>query len=83
MLQQFTSKERDVETGLDYFGARYFSSTKGRFTGVDPAVVEYRRTDGVSPVEHRSYILHRLRPYIKSINFTIVFAHRVNQSSYR
>jgi len=25
--QQFTAKERDIETGLDYFGARYFSST--------------------------------------------------------
>jgi RHS repeat-associated protein len=30
-----TSKERDNETGLDYFGARYFSSTQGRFTGAD------------------------------------------------
>jgi RHS repeat-associated protein len=35
--QQFTSKERDNETGLDYFGARYYSSTQGRFTGVDVA----------------------------------------------
>jgi len=34
--QQFTEKERDVETGLDYFLARYYSSTQGRFTGVDP-----------------------------------------------
>ena len=34
--QQFTSKERDVETGLDYFGARYFAATQGRFTSVDP-----------------------------------------------
>ena len=34
--QQFTSKERDTETGLDYFGARYYSSVQGRFTGVDP-----------------------------------------------
>jgi RHS repeat-associated protein len=34
--QQFTSKERDLETALDYFGARYFSSSQGRFTGVDP-----------------------------------------------
>lgn len=34
--QQFTSKERDVETGLDYFEARYYSSTQGRFTSVDP-----------------------------------------------
>jgi RHS repeat-associated protein len=34
--QQFTLKERDVETGLDYFGARYYSSMQGRFTGTDP-----------------------------------------------
>lgn len=30
--QKFTSKERDLETGLDYFGARYMSSAQGRFT---------------------------------------------------
>jgi RHS repeat-associated protein len=34
--QKFTSKERDTETGLDYFGARYYASTQGRFMGVDP-----------------------------------------------
>jgi RHS repeat-associated protein len=33
--QKFTSKERDEETQLDYFGARYFSSTQGRFTSAD------------------------------------------------
>ena len=33
--QQFTSKERDGETGLDYFLARYYSSTQGRFTSPD------------------------------------------------
>jgi RHS repeat-associated protein len=33
--QQFTSKERDIETGLDYFLARYYSSTQGRFTSPD------------------------------------------------
>ena len=31
-----TGKERDSETGLDYFGARYFSSAQGRFTSPDP-----------------------------------------------
>ena len=36
LRQQFTSKERDGESGLDYFLARYYSSTKGRFTSVDP-----------------------------------------------
>jgi len=34
--QKFTGKERDAETGLDYFGARYFSSAQGRFTSPDP-----------------------------------------------
>ena len=33
--QKFTLKERDIETGLDYFGARYYASTQGRFTSVD------------------------------------------------
>jgi RHS repeat-associated protein len=33
---RFTGKERDTETGLDYFGARYFSGAQGRFTSPDP-----------------------------------------------
>lgn len=36
LRQQFTGKERDSETNLDYFGARYYSSTYGRFTSPDP-----------------------------------------------
>jgi len=35
-LQKFTGKERDAETVLDYFGARYFSGAQGRFTSPDP-----------------------------------------------
>jgi len=35
ITQKFTGKERDVETGLDYFGARYLSSAQGRFTSPD------------------------------------------------
>jgi RHS repeat-associated protein len=33
--QKFTQKERDNESGLDYFGARYYSSAQGRFTSPD------------------------------------------------
>jgi RHS repeat-associated protein len=40
-----TGKERDAETGLDYFGARYMSSAQGRFTSPDwsatPQAVPY------------------------------------------
>jgi RHS repeat-associated protein len=35
LRQKFTQKERDNETGLDYFGARYYSSIQGRFTSPD------------------------------------------------
>ncbi|HZQ21448.1 MAG TPA: RHS repeat-associated core domain-containing protein [Terriglobales bacterium] len=33
---KFTGKERDSESALDNFGARYFSSAMGRFTSPDP-----------------------------------------------
>ncbi len=39
----FTSKERDPETGLDYFAARYMSSAQGRFTSPDPLWVNADR----------------------------------------
>jgi len=33
----FTGKERDAESGNDYFGARYYGSTMGRFLSPDPS----------------------------------------------
>ena len=33
----FTGKERDGESGLDYFGARYYGSALGRWTSPDPS----------------------------------------------
>ncbi|MGH9931723.1 MAG: RHS repeat-associated core domain-containing protein, partial [Pyrinomonadaceae bacterium] len=44
--QKFTQKERDNETGLDYFLARYYSSTQGRFTSPDAT---YSLSQAVSP----------------------------------
>jgi RHS repeat-associated protein len=38
----FTGKERDSETGNDYFGARYFASTMGRFLSPDPGPFIWR-----------------------------------------
>lgn len=35
-IRQFTGKERDAETGLDWFTKRYLSSAQGRFTSPDP-----------------------------------------------
>ena len=36
--EQFTTKERDSESQLDYFGARSYASAIGRWTTVDPAI---------------------------------------------
>lgn len=56
--KQFTQKERDVETGLDYFGARYYSSAQGRFTGADNIV--YSKT--VDPQTFNQYAYCRNGP---------------------
>jgi RHS repeat-associated protein len=36
---QFTGKERDSETGLEFFEARYMSGAQGRFMSPDPGGV--------------------------------------------
>lgn len=36
----FTGKERDSESGNDYFGARYFGSSMGRFLSPDPIMFQ-------------------------------------------
>ena len=47
-------KERDAETGLDYFGARYYGSTMGRFTSADPMFVMKQKLAG-GPVLKMSF----------------------------
>jgi RHS repeat-associated protein len=45
LMNQFASKERDAETGLDYFGARYYSGAQGRFTSPDPLMASANVAD--------------------------------------
>jgi RHS repeat-associated protein len=47
-----TGKERDAETGLDYFGARYFSAVQGRFTSPDAPFADQ------DPVDPQSWNLY-------------------------
>ncbi len=42
---KFTGKERDGETNLDYFGARYYSNALGRWTSPDRPFADQHRGD--------------------------------------
>ncbi len=64
--QHFTQKERDNETGLDYFGARYFASTQGRFTS--PDVFGSRRRSPQSWNRY-SYVLNNPLRYHDPLGF--------------
>jgi RHS repeat-associated protein len=58
--QKFTGKERDAETGLDYFDARYFSSAQGRFTSPDwsgvPQPVPYANLGDPQTLDLYAYV---------------------------
>jgi RHS repeat-associated protein len=58
--RKFTGKERDQETGLDYFGARYYGSRIGRFTSIDP--VYTWRENLIDPQRWNRYAYGRNNP---------------------
>ncbi len=60
VMHKFTGKERDAETGLDYFGARYMSSAQGRFTSPDPITVTPARV--ADPQQLNLYAYGRNNP---------------------
>jgi RHS repeat-associated protein len=62
LRHKFTGKERDTETGLDYFGARYFSGALGRFTSPDPMIITATRL--LDPQGLNLYSYTRNRPTI-------------------
>jgi RHS repeat-associated protein len=52
LRQKFTGKERDSESRLDYFGARYYSWAQGRFTSPDAPLLDQ------SPEQPQSWNLY-------------------------
>ena len=57
-MHAFSSKERDVETGLSYFGARYYSSELSIWMSVDPMVDKYPSTSPYSYCRNNPVILY-------------------------
>jgi RHS repeat-associated protein len=58
---QFTGKERDLESGLDYFGARYYGSALGRFTSSDPKILSKQKLN--DPQQWNGYAYVRNNPF--------------------
>jgi RHS repeat-associated protein len=60
--QHFTGKERDTESGNDYFGARYYASSMGRFLSPDWSAkvqpVPYAKLDNPQSLNLYSYVLN-------------------------
>ena len=57
---KFTGKERDAETGYDYFGARYYAPLLLHWTTVDPLADKY---PGISPYAYCNWNpLNRIDP---------------------
>lgn len=56
-LHVLNLKERDIETGLDFFEARYYGSSQGRFTSVDPILSSARKNHPQSWNRY-SYVLN-------------------------
>lgn len=77
--QQFTSKERDIETMLDFFGARYLSSTQGRFTSPDPfSIIQMRQSAPNDAKTHSAFMQfigdpRRWNRFAYAINSPLVF----------
>ncbi len=55
--QKFTGQQRDDETSLDYFNARYYSSTQGRFTSVDPFNINLQRQAETDPRDGEALLI--------------------------
>jgi RHS repeat-associated protein len=62
--QKFTQKERDDETGLDYFLARYYSSIQGRFTSEDPASLGLRQLVNPQDINRYAYVANNPLKFI-------------------
>ena len=59
--QKFTGYDRDYETALDYAINRYYASTQGRFTSVDPLMASAKQAD---PQTWNRYVYVLNRPTV-------------------
>jgi RHS repeat-associated protein len=62
--QKFSGKERDSETGLDYFLARYYANHHGRFTTTDPIIMSRERLGDPQRINLYAYVRNNPLNYV-------------------
>jgi RHS repeat-associated protein len=81
--QHFTGKERDTESGNDYFDARYYSSAMGRFMSPDWSAKEepvpYAKLDNPQSLNLYSYVLNNPITAFDNDGHEIIFAANATQ----
>jgi RHS repeat-associated protein len=81
----YTGKERDSESGNDYFGARYYASSMGRFMSPDWSAKEdpvpYAQLDDPQSLNLYSYV--RNNPLTRVDADAAIFRYRLRNRGYR
>ena len=72
--KKFTGKERDNETGLDFFEARYYASMQGRFTSSDPVALTVERLVDPQRINLYAYCRNNPLAFIDPTGEIVTFA---------
>lgn len=70
---RYTGKERDTESGLDYFGARYYGSSMGRFMSPDASGIAYSNPTNPQSFNLYSYALNNPLRFVDPTGLTACF----------
>jgi RHS repeat-associated protein len=77
---KFTGKERDNESGLDYFGARYYGSSMGRFMSPDPVKITPGRMANPQQLNLYSYVANNPLRFIDPDGETLQISGNVDDA---
>jgi RHS repeat-associated protein len=75
----FTGKERDAESGNDYFGARYYASSMGRWMSPDPLPwLDWQHPPEDASDEEKQESLQKFRDWISNPQHFNLYAYVLN-----
>ncbi len=79
---KFTGKERDLESGLDEFGARYYASSTGRFSSSDPVAMAANRIADPQQINLYAYARNNPLIFVDPTGETIDFANKDSEKKF-